>query len=182
MKEPGNEWAQALLDRMRRGDESALREMQQAYGRRIYAFALNRMHDESEADAVVTDTLWEVWKQPHRFHGGSKFSTWLLGIARYKMLNILRDRAPASDELDESMPSEDLGPFEERLAVERRIEVKRCMESLSVNHRECLQLAFFQELSIVEIAELQACPENTVKTRLFHARLNMKKCLEGRLS
>ncbi len=182
MKEPGYDWAQSLLDRMMRGDQSALREMQQAYGRRIYAFALNRMHDESEADAVVTDTLWEVWKQPHRFHGGSKFSTWLLGIARYKMLNLLRSRAPAADELDESMPSEDLGPYEEHLAAEQRLEVKRCMERLSAAHRECLQLTFFQELSIAEIAVLQACPENTVKTRLFHARHNMKKCLEGRIS
>lgn len=182
MKEPDNEWAMEMLARIGRRDESALRELHRVYARRIYAFALNRLHDEGEAEAVVTDTLWEVWKQPHRFHGGSKLSTWILGIARYKLLNLLRDRMPATDELDEEMPADEPGPFDARLATEHRQAILACLETLSTAHRECLQMVFFQELPLAEIAQLQGCPENTVKTRLFHARQNMKKCLEGRIA
>lgn len=179
MKELTNEAARGLLDRMHRGDESALRELQVHLGRRIYAFALNRLHDEGEAEEVVTDTLWEVWKHHGRFSGTSKFSTWVLGIARNKILTALRDRAPISDELDEELPDEGLGPFEQWQRHSEGQTVQRCIEKLSDVHRECLQLVFFQELSVADVAQLQGCPQNTVKTRLFHARLNLKKCLEA---
>ncbi len=179
MKELTIEAARGLLDRVRRGDESALRELQLHLGRRIYAFALNRLHNEGEAEEVVTDTLWEVWKHADRFSGTSKFSTWVLGIARNKILTALRDRAPQSEELDDELPDEGFGPFEQWQRTSEGQSVQRCMEGLTDVHRECLQLVFFQELSVAEVAQLQACPQNTVKTRLFHARLNLKKCLEA---
>lgn len=181
MKELDSETAGQLLQRMGRGDESALRELHRHLGRRIYAFALNRLHDDDEAQTVVTDTLWEVWKQPHRFRGDSKLSTWVLGIARHKVLTALRVRGPSTDEVDEDLQSEDLGPFEERLRVEEGQALRQCLETLSDVHRECVQLVFFQELSVAEVAAIQQCPQNTVKTRLFHARLNLKKCLQGRV-
>jgi RNA polymerase sigma-70 factor, ECF subfamily len=179
LKELNNDLARELLTRIARGDEAALKVLHGHLGRRIYAFALNRLHDESEADAVVTDTLWEVWKHPTRFSGTSKFSTWVLGIARNKILTALRDRAPMSEELDEELPTEDLGPFEQWQRQREGQAIRRCMDGLSDAHRECVQLVFFQDLSIAEVAQVQQCPENTVKTRLFHARSNLKKCLEG---
>ena len=51
------------------------------------------------------------------------------------------------------------------------------MDKLSNEHRECMHLAFYESLSLSEIASVQACPENTVKTRLFHARQKIKTCL-----
>jgi len=51
------------------------------------------------------------------------------------------------------------------------------MERLPHEQRECMHLVFFEELALREIAHLQDCPENTIKTRLFHARQKMKDCL-----
>ena len=51
------------------------------------------------------------------------------------------------------------------------------MEALSPVQRECLYLVFYEGLSLAEVAALQDCPENTVKTRLFHARRNIRQCL-----
>lgn len=179
--ELSNEQAQGLLRRMAQRDEKALRELQRYLGRRIYAFALNRLHDPDEAEAVVGDTLYEIWKNPGRFRGESRFSTWVLGIARYKILTLLRSRRPDHEELDEQMPAGDLGSFEIVAAQERREAVLQCMERLSEIHRECLHLVFYEELSLGEVAQIQGCPENTVKTRLFHARLKIKSCLERML-
>ena len=55
------------------------------------------------------------------------------------------------------------------------------MQRLSSEHRECVHLVFFMELPLAEVAAIQSCPENTVKTRLFHAKRNLKRCLERRL-
>lgn len=173
-----NDQAQVLLQRIAQRDEKALRELHKCFGRRIYAFALNRLHDPDGSEAIVSDTLYEVWKYPTRFRGESKFSTWLLGIARYKLLTQLRSRTPQHEELDERMPTEDLGSFELLAEKERRKGVLHCMEKLSDAHRECLHLVFYEGMSLAEIAQIQNCPENTVKTRLFHARLKIKNCLE----
>ena len=52
------------------------------------------------------------------------------------------------------------------------------MGKLSDEHRECLHLVFYEGMGLAEVAEVQHCPEGTVKTRLFHARQKIKKCLE----
>ncbi len=176
--ELSNSDAQALLERMARRDQAALRELHRHFGRRIYAFALNRLHDADEAETVVSDTLFELWKHPERFRGESRFSTWVLGIARHKMLDRLRARMPDYDELDEQTPSCDLGSFEQLAQRERREGILRCMEKLSDVHRECLHMVFYEGMTLGEVAQMQQCPENTVKTRLFHARQKIKGCVE----
>ena len=60
---------------------------------------------------------------------------------------------------------------------ERQEGVRRCMDKLSAEHRECVHLVFYEGLGLAEVATLQACPENTVKTRLFHARKKLTNCL-----
>lgn len=173
-----NEQAQELLERIADRDERALRELHRHFARRIYAFALARLHDPDESEAVVSDTLYEVWRFPTRFRGESKFSTWLLGIARYKVLTALRQRKPGYEELDEELPAGDLGTFEVLAEAQRREGVRQCMDKLNDVHRECLHLVFYEGMSLAEVAEIQQCPENTVKTRLFHARQKIKGCLE----
>lgn len=176
-----NEQARQLLRRIGQRDEDALKQLHRHFGRRIYAFALNRLHDPQEAETVVIDTLYEVWKSSDRFRGDSLVSTWILGIARYKLLTLLRGRSLEHEELDEALPSDDLGAFDVLAEKERREAVQHCMDRLSDAHRECLHLVFYEGMSLGEIAEVQQCPENTVKTRLFHARLKIKNCLERML-
>lgn len=166
-----------LLAKIERKDERALRELHRLYHRRIFAFAMRYLRKPDEAETVVSDTLFEVWKNPTRFRGESLFRTWLLGIAYNKILMTLRGRDPAHSELDEEMPDEALGSFEMFAQKELRDGLIRCMEALSAAHRQCLHLVFFEELSLREVAEIQGCPEVTARTRLFHARKNIKECV-----
>ncbi len=171
-----------LLARMQRKDESALRELHHMFMKRIYAFALNRLHDEQDAESVAVDVLYEVWRRPDRFRGESQFSTWILGIAKFKVLMLLRARKPAMQELDEqisdSLPDEGLGVFEQVLNSEYRHHIDGCLETLPVAQRESLYLTFYEGWAVNEIAAFQDCPEGTAKTRLFHARKSMKACLD----
>lgn len=170
----------ALLAQVGKGDEAAMTKLYRSFSRKIYAYALNRMRDPQGAEEVVVDTMHEVWRHPDRFRGASKFSTWLIGIARHKMLTALRGKGPEHedvDEMGEQLASEEPGAFEMLAERQRREGVQHCMGKLSDEHRECLHLVFYEGLSVGEIAEVQACPENTVKTRLFYARQKIRNCL-----
>ena len=82
------------------------------------------------------------------------------------------------DELAELLASEEPDAFAAVAEQERREGVRHCMEKLQDTHRECLYLVFYEGMSLAEVSAVQAVPENTVKTRLFHARNNIKRCLK----
>jgi RNA polymerase sigma-70 factor, ECF subfamily len=181
VKEIEPDRAKALMRRICAGEERALAELHPLLARRIYAFALNRLHDPDEAEMVVSDTILEVWKHASRWDGECKLSTFVLGIANNKVRSAWRGRSGPTDELDEEVEqiaSDDLGPFDEHLRAEERTHVRHCMERLSDSHREALEAVYFNEFSVEETSLALGCPAGTVKTRLFHARLGLRRCLE----
>ncbi len=178
MKDIEPERARQLMRRIVARDERALAELHPLIARRIYAFALNRLHDPDEAETVVSDTVMEVWRQAERWDGVCKLSTWVLGIANNKVRTAWRQREPFTDELDEDIESDDLGPFGVHLRTEESQQLRHCMGRLSDSHREALEIVYFHELSVDEAAQSLGCPTGTVQSRLFHARLGLRKCLE----
>jgi RNA polymerase sigma-70 factor (ECF subfamily) len=162
-----------LLERMAAGDEHSLRVLYRAYGRRVYAFALNTLRDPHEAEQVLIDTMFEVWRQATRFNRACRFTTWLLGIARNKALHVLRARTPVHDDLadvEARLACEDGDPYLAAWERQRRERLMHSLEELPQAQRECLRLALLDGLSLVEIARIQHCPANTAKARLFRAR------------
>lgn len=176
-----NSTVEHLLHRIAAGDQAAFATVYKSVNRRVYAFALNQLRDEARAEEVVVDTLHEVWRHPGRFNGTSKFSTWVLGIARNKILNVFRKSGDPEDELSEAIiqttASEDATPDELLAMGQRAAGVRECVDKLVEEQRACMHLVFFEGLSLAEVAELVGVPENTVKTRLFHARQKIKNCL-----
>jgi RNA polymerase sigma-70 factor (ECF subfamily) len=181
-----NDEVNQLLVRIGRQDQAAFRQLYKAFSQRVYAYVLNMLKDPSRAEEVLADTLYEVWRHPDRFRGESKFSTWLIGIARRKALMVFRSRRPdeVHDDLEdiaETMASDSPDGFAVLAGKQRREGVQHCMSKLSDTHRECLHLVFYEGMGLADVAEVQNCPEGTVKTRLFHARQKIKKCLQGLL-
>ena len=172
-----------LLGRVQQADEAAFRELYRAFSRRLYAYVLRQLGDPAQAEEIVSDTLYEVWRQPAKFRGDSQFSTWLIGIARNKVLMAFRSRKPDSQHEDladvaDSIAAEDPSAFEMLAQRQRHEGVRHCMDRLTDEHRECIHLVFYEGMALAEVASVQACPENTVKTRLFHARQKLKNCLK----
>lgn len=178
-----NERVRALLDRVARQDQAAFRELHKAFSRRVFAYLLNMVNDHGRAEEILVDTMYEVWRAPARFRGDSQFATWLIGIARNKALMAYRSRRPDElhddlDDIAETRAADTPDGFAELAAKQRSEGVKVCMGRLSDEHRECMHLVFFEGLALAEVAGIQGCPENTVKTRLFHARQKIKQCLQ----
>ena len=99
-------------------------------------------------------------------------TTWLLAIARNKALSLLRRRS--SDEVDDEVaefiedPSDN--PEAAMLKSQRASVLQDCLTQLSPAHREIVDLVYYHEKSVEEVAEIISVPANTVKTRMFYAR------------
>ncbi len=178
-----NDRVKQLLVRIGKQDQAAFEELYKAFSRKVYAYALNMLKDHVRAEEVLVDTMHLVWRNPLQFRGDSQFSTWLIGIARNKALMVFRGQRPDEDHADlediaETEAADDAEEGFAQLAQRQRADgVRHCMDKLSDEHRECLHLVFYEGYSLAEVAAVQRCPENTVKTRLFHARQKIKNCL-----
>lgn len=167
-----------LAKRIAAGDESALRELNAVYGKRLYAYALRLTGDPAKAEDVVQDVLVVVWKTAARYRGEGRFIAWLLGIVHHTAMNSMRHTSiQISEAMEESLPATTNSP-ETQIQFNQRGEwVRKGLESLSPEHRSVLELVFYQGLSLDEIAQVCRCPLGTVKSRLAYARQHLKGIL-----
>ncbi len=177
-----NDQVNQLLVRIGHEDQAAFRELYKAFSRKVYAYVLNMLNDHARAEEVVADTLYEIWRQPKGFRGDSQFSTWLIGIARRKALMAYRARRPDEvhgdlDDIAETTASDTPDGFAELAGKQRREGVHHCMGKLSDEHRECLHLVFYEGMGLAEVAQVQNCPEGTVKSRCSRGRAKLAKQL-----
>jgi len=161
-----------LLARTRAGDRLALQTLYGRHHVRIYRFALRLLRDETAAEDVVSEVFIDVWRGAANFEGRSEASTWLLAMARNKAYSALRRRK--EEGLDEAAAAEiaDEGDDPE-VAMQKKSKGERlrdCLARLSPEHREVIDLVYYHDKSIEEVARIVGVPEGTVKTRMFHAR------------
>jgi RNA polymerase sigma-70 factor (ECF subfamily) len=139
------------------------------------------VRDESTAEDLISEVFLDVWRQAGRFEGRSAVSTWLLAIARFKALSALR-RKP-----DEALDEEAVAGIEDpsdnpEVALEKKdksVVIRKCLAGLSAEHREIIDLVYYHEKSVEEVAKIVEIPENTVKTRLFYARKKLAELLKA---
>ncbi|MBW2241127.1 MAG: sigma-70 family RNA polymerase sigma factor [Deltaproteobacteria bacterium] len=171
------QWIRQIAD----GDRRAFEKLYEVYGPRIFRFAIRMVKDEGKAEEVVDDVMFEVWKSAGRFEARSKPSTWILGIARFRALNAIRgkklDTRGIDDDTPIADPAEDAGEQLDRLTLAEQI--KGALNDLSPEHREVVELTFFQGCSYKEIADIAGCPEGTVKTRMYHAKRKLQPILSA---
>lgn len=178
MADNGAETDERLLSRMAGGDEDALATFYRRHESALFRFILSRVNDSFEAADIVIEVMHEAWRSAARYQGRSAVRSWLFGIARHKALDRVRSQARhKADALEETDEVPDTSTIDALAAADDAEAVRHCVEGLSAQHREVVHLAFYQDLSYREIAGIAACPEGTVKTRIFHAKRALKACL-----
>jgi RNA polymerase sigma-70 factor, ECF subfamily len=102
-------------------------------------------------------------------------STWMLGIARFKALSARRRRAVElfDEEIGKTIedPADDPAIVLEKNDTSRVI--RNCLKRLAPHHREIIDLAYYHEKSLEEVAAIVGIPKNTVKTRMLRARMRL---------
>lgn len=159
-----------LIWAMANGDTHALDEIYARYGPGLLNYLIYQLSDQQLAEEILQDVMLAAWKNAARFRGESRVRTWLLVIARNRAINARRGKKPTLTELDESYGSETTGLLEK---VERSMDaaaVRVALKRLPDPQRDTLELFFFHQLSIAEIAAVQEISEGTVKSRLHRAK------------
>jgi RNA polymerase sigma-70 factor, ECF subfamily len=172
---------EALIGRVAAGDKLAMQVLFARHHVRIYRFVLRLVRDQTLAEDLINEVFLDVWRQANRFEARSAVSTWLLAIARFKALSALRRRP--DEELDENAAAavEDPGDDPD-LAVQKKDKseaLRKCLEALSPEHREIIDLVYYHEKSVEEVAEVVGIPVNTVKTRMFYGRKRLSELLKA---
>ena len=169
-----------LLGRVAAGDERALEEIHDRFGRSLLGYLLALSRDRRLAEEILQDTLVAVWRGAGSYAGRSSAKTWVFGVARRQAHNTLRrrnlslvDEAPL-----EALPAPEPGPEESLLAGAQSRELADRIGELSPLHREALVLVFFQGLSYEETAEVAGVPVGTVKSRLSNAKRALRSAMQ----
>ena len=172
---------EALIGTIAAGDRRAMQALYARYNVRIYRFVLRLTNDSSLAEDLVSEVFLDVWRGAEGFKAKSRVSTWMLAIARHKALSALRRRS--NEQLDEDATPAIADPTDDAETTannrDRRAIVQQCLSQLSALHREVLDLVYYHEKSVDEVAEIVGAPANTVKTRMFYARKRMQALLEA---
>lgn len=179
-----NEYSQLndkqLLALVAEGTRPALRELYGRYAGSVGSFVKNWLGDPMEAQDIVHETMLEVWRSAGRFQGRSTVKTWLFTIARNKSID--RNRKLSRTVLQEEEPDivdETPNPEAVSVAFQDAERVRACIETLSPQHKSAIHLAFYEDLSYNEIADLEKRPVGTIKTRIMHAKKLLMHCLGG---
>jgi RNA polymerase sigma-70 factor (ECF subfamily) len=165
----------ALLSRIAARDLEAMRDFYLLYQRRLVRF-LSRITTRHELiDEIVNEALLIVWQKAGQFRGGSRVSTWVMGIAwRHGLTSVRRERRLAAYPVLPEVP-----PALEADCLESRDALERAMSMLPLEQRVAVELAYVGGYSCEEIGAIMTCPANTVKTRLFHARRRLRLDLDA---
>jgi RNA polymerase sigma-70 factor (ECF subfamily) len=172
---------EVLIGRIAKGDRVAMQILYARHHVRVFRFVLRLIRDETAAEDVISEVFFDVWRQAGRFEGRSSVSTWIVAIARFKALSALR--RPPDQELDEASAAavEDAADDPE-ITLEKKdkgASIKKCLELLSPQHREIIDLVYYHDKSVLEVAKIVGIPENTVKTRMFYARKRLAELLKA---
>jgi RNA polymerase sigma-70 factor, ECF subfamily len=170
-----------LIARIARGDQLAMRTLFARHQVPVYRFIMRFVRDEAMAEDVLSEVFMDVWRQAGRFEARSSVSTWLLAIARFKALSARRRRVDA--ELDEKTAERivDAADTPEAALLKKDTSdvLRRSLSQLSPEQSEIIDLAYYHEKSVTEVAEIVGIPEATVKTRMFYARRKLAQLVQA---
>jgi RNA polymerase sigma-70 factor (ECF subfamily) len=170
---------EALIAAIAAGDRAAMRILYNRHQIRVFRFAVRLVDNAASAEDVVSEAFIEVWRQADRFEGRSSVSTWIMSIARFKALSVRRRRQEIEldDKVAETVADQYSTPEQILLETDRGAQLRACLSQLSPDHREIIDLVYYHDKTIEEVAEIVGVPKNTVKTRMFYARRRLAQLL-----
>jgi RNA polymerase sigma-70 factor, ECF subfamily len=143
----------ALIEAVAGGDRGAMQVLYARHHVRVYRFLLRLTNDATLAEELV--------------------------IARHKAFSALKRRP--HERLTDEMANAIVDPADGAEAMldrdDRGAAIRVCLARLSPDHREVIDLVYYHDKSVEEVAEITGVPKNTVKTRMFYARKHLANLL-----
>lgn len=167
----------ALLESWRHGDARAGDALVQRYSAIVVRFFRSKLGDD--IDDFVQQTFTDVVRSRDRLSSAG-FRAYLLAVARHRLVDELRRRCRRPEAFDiATMSLEDVGTsLSQRFARnERKLAMLRALRGLPIDFQIVLELAYWEDLSGAEMAEVLGISPHTVRSRLARARAALRAAL-----
>ena len=168
-----------LLKQIALGDQLSIRTLFERHQNRVFRYVLRLIRDESYAEEIVNEVFFSVWAKAASFNGRSAVSTWIIAIAYKKAINHLRKCREV--QLDEEVAHLVVDTADDpEIAISKSDAnslVRASLDRLNPKHRQVIDLAYYHEHTVRQIAATTGILEGTVKTRLYHARRRLAELL-----
>jgi len=183
-----------LVERARKGDRDAFRQLVERYQRKIATLALGMLRNREDALDVVQETFTKAFQSLDRFKGDASFYTWTYRIAVNLCIDHQRREAKMPIATLEPRESGDRGsdpvtllvdgaeegdPFQRTRDAEIARGLSAAIAELTPEHRAVILLREVDGLSYEEISRVLDCPKGTVMSRLHYARRQLQERLRG---
>ena len=173
---------ETLIERIAAGNKLAMQALFARHRTYVYRWLLRFVSNETLAEDLLSEVFLDVWRQAGRFECRSSVSTWLMSIARHKALSARRRRTEGV-ELDEEIEATIADPANDpEVALQEKDRgelLRRALIRLSPEHRQVIDLVYYHEKSVDEIAHILDVPSAIVKTRMFYARKKLAELVNG---
>jgi RNA polymerase sigma factor (sigma-70 family) len=169
-----------LLQQWQGGDAAAGELLVERYFDPIYWFFRSKL--DAEADELVQSTFLACLAAKDRFRGDSSFRTFLYGIARNQLFAALRGRSRADQHIDLEVSSIADLVSTPRTKLARGQEYEQLigqLRRLPVEQQTLLELHYWGDVGIGELAEIFEAPEVTIRSRLHRARNALRELLQA---
>jgi len=171
---------EVLLHRCANGDRAAFRLLYDRWGSRLYGIALRITRQATLASDAMQDAFVQIWQQAHRFdpsRGGPE--AWLIGIVRYRALDVVRRRSRELPGYEPEEEREDESPdaLTRLVSTAEGAALHRCLGALAEDRRRLVVMAFVEGLSHSELAEQMRVPLGTVKSWIRRSLSSLRECL-----
>ena len=171
-----------LVEQIAAGSKPAMQTLFARHRTYVYRWLLRFVSNETLAEDLLSEVFLDVWRQAGRFQRRSSVSTWLLAIARHKALSARRRRTEGA-ELDEKIEATIADPADDpEVALQEKDRdelLRRALTRLSPERRQVIDLVYYHEKSVDEVAQILDVPPATVKTRMFYARKKLAELVQG---
>lgn len=175
---------QDLLRRYVAGDNDAFKEIVKQYKDPLYAFLRRFLNQQQLVEEAFQETFMQLYRSRHSFEKDKPLRPWLFTIAANKARDVLRKQKreetvsistmaePTESNIDDvvnTLTSYEITPYDEAEKTERAEKVRQIIANMPENLREILILAYFEQFSYKQMADILSIPIGTVKSRLHTA-------------
>ncbi len=169
-----------LLEAWRSGDQPSGEALFERHFDALYRFFYNKTTPE-QLDDLVQETFAGCVASKHPLEGATGFRSYLLGIARHKLIDSYRAQGRMHVE---ALCAHDFGvtPVDAAERNQERRLLLRSLRRLPLESQILLELAYWEELKDAEMARLYDCPLGTLKSRLRKARLTLRGAIDATLT
>ncbi len=165
-----------LMERIARSDADAFRILLNRYSDMLYAFAWRLTSSKTDAEDIVQDVFFKVWRSAAQWRPEAKLSAWLHRIAYNRYIDVVRHVRPTESEIPETASPDD-SPEQALLKKSESDEIAKAVSTLPERQKEALILCYHQGMTAKEAAGMLSVSPGALEALLFRARQTLKEKL-----